>query len=308
MNENKMMDNLRLKILENGLCAGLENFAEFQYSEISGFTCEDFQIFIDKLGYQNSNEKWRIMEIVRYYKPTEGFSFILTDKGFIEAENDLNGPITSQIIKILQYLDELGRPKILMVDLIQKIKNKFTQIDTEKIIARMKWTLTFSVPFEFTDLDERIPTVSPFNSISDNGRSILKDYYHSKDIFNHTPHKEELLKEHHMIDELRQIGEFKDAIVKIGSVIEYVVSEWLKRNSHSNPQNFHKKLIILEKLSVSNQTGSISPIDWGITKQIIKEYRNFIHLNLYFDSGILLSETEFRKLEPVYEKILHELS
>ncbi len=310
MNDSNMMDKLRLKILENGLQAGIENIAEFYYSEIPGFTEKHFQILIHELDYHENKERWRIMDIIRFHKPNqldEGFTFILTDKGFIEAENDLNGLHTSLIIKILQFLDELGRLKIITFDLKQMIRNKFTQIDSEKIIARMKWTLNLNYLLLLTNKDERSP-ISPFNCISDNGISILKAYYHSKDIFNTTLNKQELLKEHHMVYKLKQMGEYKDAIIKMGSIVEYVISEWLKRNSHPNPKKFENKLNKLEHLSKSSLTGSITPTEWRIVNSIIRDYRNFIHLQKYFDDRIVLNESDFLQLEPIYKKILHELS
>jgi len=312
LEKERIMIELRKIFLDNGYTAGPTALGEFNYSEISGFTKKFYEMFEYDYVRSKNIEFWNIIEIIGYdeQNPSERrkIFFKLLDKGFFEKEQDFTAPNSKIFIDILEHIDRLDEEFIDADTLLNQLISKFPLFEVKEIILRMKLTLQRNIPDVITRRDGRFHKFLPSECISDYGIDILRSYYRSKDIFNNTPHKQEMLKEHQWVYEFKNMENYKDAIIKMGSIIEYVVSEWLTRNSHPNPNNFGNKLNILEHLSKTRLTGKITQTNWRIANQIIRDYRNYIHLHLYFSSGNNLTKAEFNSLEPVYQKILQELS
>ena len=99
-----------------------------------------------------------------------------------------------------------------------------------------------------------------------------------------------LLDEMRVLELLELHQYWKDACIKMGSILEFLLTEWLEdRVKNSTPPTHHidRKAFFDTKLSFTikqlqgKDYGIGSYADWVIVKAIIKEYRNFVHLQEY---------------------------
>lgn len=126
-----------------------------------------------------------------------------------------------------------------------------------------------------------------------------------------------------LLEELQrciQQGSWKDACIKIGGILEYLLTIWLEDKSITpsqitgNPKtnkwkdlSFHKMIEFYMNNSkiYSNEIGTYT--DWNLVKNILKDYRNYVHLLKYEErsqKGDFLRKTEFDRVHPIFLEIL----
>ncbi len=312
LDRKKKLSELKNKFIENGYAKGIEDIAEVSFTEIPGFTKDHYDKFEYEYTHYRGKNRWDFVDIIGWdtidRSSRNKILFALLDKGFIEREKDFTAPNTKIIIEILNHIDEMDDKITQAQVILQQLEKKFPNYNVKKVLDKMKNTLANGIPDILIGRDTLGNKILPSISITQYGKEILQKYYETIDIFTNTPHKQELLHENYMVFEMKQMGEFKDAIIKMGSIIEYVVYIWLSSNSHPVPSDFQGKLNFMEHHSRSTPKFPISAGNWRIVNSLIRDYRNFIHLQKYFDDNISLSQRDFIQLSPIYQDILKELS
>ncbi len=151
----------------------------------------------------------------------------------------------------------------------------------------------------------------------------LKFYESSNELFQKQfiTNRKLVLQEHKSIVDLIKLGYWKDACIKMGSILEYLLTKWLEnkninRINHSKISNsksltkatFFDKMCYYLETAGSNFSFEIGKdTEWGIAQNIFRDYRNYIHLQEYEKriSNIgLLDEDSFSILEPAFKAIV----
>ncbi len=159
------------------------------------------------------------------------------------------------------------------------------------------------------------------------GRSFLKYYQKLRNLFP-TLHdkfaKEIILEEYNEIEYLRKREKWRDAFIKMGSILEYLIINYIEENKLDKDKNGKpKKIEILfrgkkkmicpinatfgEKISFIMQD-KIFDIkynnDWNILDGLIMKLRNYIHLYQYIKDKAKLNKDMFDKFYPVFERLI----
>ena len=129
-----------------------------------------------------------------------------------------------------------------------------------------------------------------------------------------------LFEEYDGLQKCIQLSSWKDACVKIGGIIEYLLVIWLEDKSITPSQitgttktkkwkdvSFHKMIefYMNNSKSYSDEIGTYT--DWNLVKTILKDYRNYDHLLKYEEraqKGDFLRKTEFDRIHPIFLGIL----
>lgn len=153
--------------------------------------------------------------------------------------------------------------------------------------------------------------------------SIFLDEYKSPYSKKFITNQKMILKENKELYILIENKLWKDACVKMGSISEYVLTKWIESkkippHSLTNRKNIKKLRDITfgEKIDYyinvraqkfNFEMGSIT--EWNIIKNIIKDYRNYIHLQKYEErikKNDYLGERDFKSVYSIF-KSLREL-
>ena len=129
-----------------------------------------------------------------------------------------------------------------------------------------------------------------------------------------------LFEEYDELQKCIQRSSWKDACVKIGGIIEYLLVIWLEDKSITPSQitgttktkkwkdvSLHKMIefYMNNSKSYSDEIGTYT--DWNLVKTILKDYRNYVHLLKYEEraqKGDFLRKTEFDRIYPIFLEIL----
>jgi hypothetical protein len=132
--------------------------------------------------------------------------------------------------------------------------------------------------------------------------------------------KDMILEEFELLQNLIQQGAWKDACVKMGSALEYLLTIW-HINKGITPSMITKNEAVTKWKDVmfsrmidyyidnskkfKHEIGTST--DWKLVKNVLKDYRNFIHLHNYEDrvrKGDILRKKEFDRLYPIFQDLI----
>lgn len=89
----------------------------------------------------------------------------------------------------------------------------------------------------------------------------------------------------------------------MGSILDYLTYEYFSQNKITIPNkkrpNFHDRLLYIRQ---NNLLGN--PNDWFIADQILRKYRNFIHLQEMINQNIVLDELTIKTIYPIFERLV----
>jgi len=112
-----------------------------------------------------------------------------------------------------------------------------------------------------------------------------------------------LYDEYNDIKFLQMHEKWKDIAIKMGSILDFLTYDYFEQNSiiipnKSNP-TFHDRLVFIR---TQNLIGV--PNDWFLADQILRDYRNFIHLQIMIKQNIKVDKATIDILQPIFEKII----
>ncbi|MFW9881363.1 MAG: hypothetical protein ACFFG0_50510, partial [Candidatus Thorarchaeota archaeon] len=136
--------------------------------------------------------------------------------------------------------------------------------------------------------------------------------------------KEILLEEYLEIENLRKRERWKDAVIKIGSILECLITFYIEQNKldYDDNGNIEKKKIHIagkeELIKPSNAVfskklayiiqntifGIENNNDWMIVDSLIRDLRNLIHLQKYIRNKTKINKDLFDKLYPAFERLI----
>jgi len=117
--------------------------------------------------------------------------------------------------------------------------------------------------------------------------------------------QEELSGEHDAIELLRNHGLWKDSCIKMGGILEFILTDWMIKKALPNYNlKFENKLGYILKELKSKDLGIGTFTQWGIVHSVIREYRNFVHLQEYYKLPHKLNKSDFDTLYPVYLELI----
>ncbi len=264
----------------------------------------------------------------------------LTLKGFIRyeqkyKENSKN--LQELLYKILKRIAEeeredrdLSTLKIPIVhffdtlNLKDNLENRNTIICLINELSKNAYFFRKDSPYVYSNfygvVDSFYFNKKDFLVLDDKGRKLI-----SLKTFNKFNINEELvLEEYNQLQLIIHIGIWKDACIKIGSILEYLITKWLEFKNIQNLMKFNSiKTVTLDRSNFVdkihhyiNKIGKLynyeigNEISWRIT-DIIRDYRNDIHLQKYekrLQTTGPLNEESFNLLFPAFEKIISYFS
>lgn len=163
--------------------------------------------------------------------------------------------------------------------------------------------------------------------LTSKGRAFLSYHQKFKNLFNSITDefaKEILLDEYSEVENLRKRERWKDAIIKIGTILEYLITNYIEENNLDKDENgnLRKVEIIIggkKKKIIPNQAefgkklafiiqkevfGRESNNEWKIVDGLIRNFRNYIHLQSYIKDRVEVNKDMFDTLYPVFEKLI----
>jgi len=170
-------------------------------------------------------------------------------------------------------------------------------------------------------------SLSPYRSnkplLTPKGKEYLERWRNEYDLFNKiltdSTQKELVLEEYLILQQIIQLGFWKDACVKIGGILEYLLIKWFQNKKISPDEVIGKKVrkwkavkfyqlieyYMNNSRKFEDEIGSYT--DWNLVKNILKDYRNYIHLEKYelrVRQGNFLKRKEFERIYPIYQDII----
>ena len=287
-----MEDEGKIQILSKGLIN--DDFLTNFYGQITDLGVLEFE------SYEFKDETKYSIEIARFLKVIEE-----NDKDYLDLD---------EIIKEMLKLGSKRDPSDLSSFLRQTIQYTCDVVKKSSISSSCN---------DFF----HIPKI--FNSLTDEGKQVIAKYQNSIELFQKPfiqSSRALIIDEYRSLDILTENRLWKDACIKIGSILEYLITKWLKSKSistisHSKtkipnkPFNveiktsfFHKVQYYIEHGSniYSNEIGNMT--QWDIVNIRIRDYRNYIHLQTYEKDRISMNnplvEQDYESLRREFDNII----
>ena len=255
----------------------------------------------------------------------------LTDHGILEYENyDFkdNKKFSIEIARFIYVVDQTEQEYLKLNDIIQGVISLGSDRSKEDLEKLYSLTIKYTCDVEKAwPLGTTIPIViNVFHihkAITEYGKIVLQKYYQHTQFFKKTflLNRDLLFQEFNSLQDLIESRNWKDACIKIGSLLEYLLTKWLehKKIPIINPSNrkgvktledvrFVEKIAYYIKTgcsAFSSEIGSIT--EWNIVDSVIRDYRNYIHLQKYEErvsSLGPLTKSDYDLLYPTFNKII----
>lgn len=250
----------------------------------------------------------------KYLKPN--FYFLKAIKIILEFLEKLeNGEYADNSIPNSEIIDELEKEEISMnnKEFYQFLVTLYHRANFFKNIG----------PFGIQTQDKIKPYIKNKPLLTPNGRKFLDLLRHESKLFvkiTDPSQKSILLEEYDELQKEIQRGSWKDACIKMGGILEYLLTIWLQKKGLTPYQissskkvkkwkdvSFHKMIEFYMKNSrkYADEIGTYT--DWNLVKNILKDYRNYVHLLKYEErvkQGDFLRKKEFVRIYPIFQEIL----
>lgn len=160
------------------------------------------------------------------------------------------------------------------------------------------------------------------------GRAFLNYHLKLKNLFTSIDDefgKEVLLDEYNEIENLRKRERWKDSFIKMGMILEYLITDYIERHKLEKDKTGErrkveisisgkkKKSLYLDQASFGEKIlfiiqydvfGRDNNNDWVIVESLIRNYRNYIHLQKYIREKVRINKDIFDTFYPVFEKLI----
>lgn len=136
--------------------------------------------------------------------------------------------------------------------------------------------------------------------------------------------KEIILEEYNGIEHLRKREKWKDAFIKMGSILEFLITNYIEENNLDKDKNGKSKKV---DIVIRGEKKSIDPLgtsfgnkisfiiqheifdrsynnDWKIVDGLIRKLRNYIHFYQYIKDRSKVNKDLFDKLYNVFERLI----
>ncbi|HEC36709.1 hypothetical protein LCGC14_0517720 [marine sediment metagenome] len=309
------------------------NFTSFEEGLLhSKIDKKDFYFSLEQLtSKEHIKSTYQFGRIERIYLTLKGVFFY--EKQFLIGEKI----ITKLITRVLEFIkkiddDETHFEKKIEIEEFLEIANLEDTGDNKN---RLFWTLSiiqgdfvlensiFYIHrdfysdqeryFKFTNLNRRI--------LKKKGEEFLNYQLNLINLFINIRNDFEkalLLTEYNDIKLFYGLEKWKEVVIKMGSILEYLVTKkfleskgkhfmWKKINRQSKPVEINlisDKTFFSVKLSyiIENSVFGIKHNqNWSFVKNNIREYRNYIHLTKFIKSKIIFEKSLIDKLLDVFE-------
>lgn len=237
---------------------------------------------------------------------------------------------------ILEFLEKLENGKyanntIPNAEIIDELKQEGITMDNKEfyqfLLALDHRTDFFKNirPFGLRSHDNIKPTVKNKPLLTPNGREFLESWRYESKLFaiiTDPLQKEILLEEYNELQKDILQGSWKGACIKMGGILEYLLTKWLQNKDVSPSQimnnkkvkkwkdvKFHQMIEFYMRNSkkYANEIGTYT--DWNLVKNILKDYRNYIHLEKYEErvkQGDFLRKKEFDRIYPIFQDFIEK--
>lgn len=212
---------------------------------------------------------------------------------------------------IRKFIDEIGRDKeVEMKKLNFIIRSLSTYEESKSFIYHESFATSGHDLIFFNTL---LLTIK--------GRKFLNYYQKLTNLFQSIKDdfaKEILLEEYNEIEYLRKREKWKDAVVKMGTILEYLITNYFIENgldkkfdiwiqgkkitiTPSETTVFTRKLSFIIQYEIF---GNEMNNDWKIVERLIVDLRNYIHLQKYINTRVRINEDIFNQLYSVFERLI----
>lgn len=258
------------------------------------------------------------------------FSGHITDLGVLNIEKndfyDENG-YCIEIIRFLQVIDESDEDSIHLDKIIPRMIQKGSiksEEDLKNIISTtIEYTCNVNKTMSGKELYAHMSVVNTTSPITDIGMNLIQDYIKKAKIFTNSilSNRDMVLKEYNALEILIRNQLWKDSCIKMGSILEYLLTKWLEsknvptiyhsQNKKQQPLDkayFYDKIrfyIETARIKYKNEIGNQT--QWEIVNKVIREYRNYIHLQKYEKKIALdgyLDKNDFELLNKPFNQIV----
>jgi len=329
-----MPSNIRqisIDLLERMYSHGFNSFYKENLKELySNYRSQEIKKAIERL-YDSGKI---IVHSIKWFSHDfflKDFSGHITEKGILEVENyDFSDEKKNsvEIARFLEAVSEAEENNLRTSDIVEKVKLKGSRKTKKMLISLLNTVIQVSCKAEkltshtggtYSDLYIYTST-SP---ITDYGYHVLELYERSTQLFKSQliTNQEMLRREYNSLQILINNQLWKDVCIKIGAILEYLLTKWLKSKGISQIPNsrskklkgigytsFKNKIIYYlgtARIEYNNEIGDKT--SWNIVKEVIREYRNCVHLEKYEDiikTDGYLEKKDYEQLLPVFELIL----
>lgn len=200
----------------------------------------------------------------------------------------------------------------LNIDISFEKKMLFIQHESQKKYARRGIGYAKDVSLTFFEEDEPFLTFEGLRFLDEH-----KSFFQRKFI----TMREMVLKEYKELFIIIENKLWKDACVKMGSILEYGLTKWIESKKipislltkkkwvkRLEDVTFEEKITYYIKTSAKKYNFELGTItEWKVVKNVIKDYRNYIHLQKYekrINSNAFLSERDFNSVYPNFKSLI----
>lgn len=244
-------------------------------------------------------------------------------KGFLEYERDINSSdkiFTMLLIKFIKFAKDIDDGKI---KLNQGTGNQIGTYPYSKFLNRLKINKSQEKKMMFVRNESQKKYIR--NGIGYAHKDLIffgeeePFLTYSGQIFldrHHPFFKSHFITNLSLIrkedDELRILVEnnlWKDCCIKIGSILEYILTMWINSKGVpiKNLNTFQDKIDYYINTGASKYNQELGTItEWKVVKNVIKDYRNYVHLQKYeqrVNAYGYLGERDFSILFSGYRKL-----
>lgn len=258
------------------------------------------------------------------------FSGHITDLGVLSIEeNDFydEDKYSIEIIRFLQVIDESSEESLHIDIIIPRIKQKGsqkTEDDLRSIICScIEYTCNVQKSWSGGGNISQLYVYNNTSPITDIGMNTLQVFINETEILTSPliTNRDMIIEEYNSLIFLIKKKLWKDACIKMGSILEYLLTKWLEfRNieliTHSrlrtpkilDKANFYDKInhyLEIARVTYQNEIGDRT--QWAIIDNVIRDYRNYIHLQEYEKKSKVdgyLDKNDFELLNKPFNQII----
>jgi len=272
-----------------------------------------------------------------YYIEQDGIQISITFQGIYYYEEKYLKPdyyYLKAIMIILEFLEKLENGKyanfsIPNIEIIDELKKEGITMNNKEfyqflVTLDQRTNLFKNIgPFGIMTEDEIKPYIRNKALLTPDGRKFLYSWRYESNLFvkiTDPLQKTILLEEYEELQKDIQQTSWKGACIKIGGILEYLLTKWLQEKGITPQQiintkkvknwkdvSFHQMIefYMNNSRTYADELGTYT--DWNLVKNILKDYRNYIHLLKYEErvkQGDFLRKKEFDRIYPIFQEIL----
>jgi hypothetical protein len=258
------------------------------------------------------------------------FSGNITDLGVLNIEeNDFydQDKYSIEIIRFLQVIDESSEELLHIDIIIPRIKQKGsqkTEDDLRSIICScMEYTCNVKKLWSGGGNISQLYVYNSTSPITDIGMNILQVFFNETEILTSPliTNRDMIIEEYNSLVCLIKNKLWKDICIKMGSILEYLLTRWLeskkivdinhtqikKLKSLDKAKFYDKITYYLEtaRFDYNNEIGNRT--QWEIVNKVIRGYRNYIHLQEYEKRIVMdgfLGKNDYELLKTPFNQII----